>query len=66
MWKFIPKRRIYSTTVDFRVDLLQMFNGIQMVDMAAMPNVKFDRADAQLLADNCARMVSLCGADCGP
>jgi len=56
----------YNTTLDFRVDLLQMFNGTKTVDMAALPNVKFDRADARLLADNYARMVSLCGVDCGP
>ena len=55
-----------STTIDFRADLLQMFNGTQTVDMAALPNVKFDRADAKLLADNYAHMVSLCGAACGP
>lgn len=55
-----------STTLDFRADLLQMFTGTQTVDMAALPNVKFDRADAKLLADNYARMVSLCEAACGP
>jgi hypothetical protein len=55
-----------SPTIDLRADLLQMFDGTRTVDMAAMPNVKFDRADATLLADNYARMVSLCGGDCGP
>ena len=48
-----------EANVDFRVDLLQMFSGEKTVDMAALSNVKFDRADAKLLADNYARMVSL-------
>ena len=55
-----------GATIDFRADLLQMFYGSQVVDMIALPNVKFDRADAKLLADNYASMVSLCGAACGP
>ena len=55
----------HDATLDFRTDLLTMFNGAQTVDMAAMPNVKFDRADAKLLADNYARMVSLCRSSCG-
>jgi hypothetical protein len=54
----------HDTTLDFRADLLTMFNGAQTVDMAAMPNVKFDRADAKLLADNYARMISLCRSGC--
>jgi hypothetical protein len=51
--------------VDFRTDLLQMFSGAKTVDMAGMSNVKFDRTDAKLLADNYARMVSICSSDCG-
>lgn len=51
--------------VGFRVDLLQMFSGVETVDMVALSNVKFDHADAKLLADNYAHMVSLCTADCG-
>lgn len=54
-----------DTTLDFRIDLLRMFTGTRTVDMVALPNVKFDRADAKLLADNYANMVSLCGSDCG-
>jgi hypothetical protein len=52
--------------VDFRTDLLQIFNGGKTVDMAGMPSVKFDRTDAKLLADNYARMVSICSPDCEP
>ncbi len=51
--------------VDFSTDLLQMFNGAKTVDMAGMSNVKFDRTDAKLLADNYARMVSICSSPCG-
>ncbi|HET6277829.1 MAG TPA: MbnP family protein [Candidatus Polarisedimenticolia bacterium] len=45
--------------LDFKVDLLRMFAGNQTVDMQALPTVKFDRADAALLANNCASMISL-------
>jgi hypothetical protein len=50
--------------LELRADVLQMFNGVQTVDMAALPNVKFDRTDARLLADNYARMLSVCRSDC--
>jgi hypothetical protein len=50
--------------VDFRADLLQMFSGAKTVDMAGLSNVKFDRTDAKLLADNYARMVSICSVPC--
>ena len=39
-----------------------MFKGAQTVDMSALSNVKFDRADARILARNYHRMVSLCPA----
>jgi hypothetical protein len=50
--------------IDFRADLLQMFSGVKTVDMAGLSNVKFDPTDAKLLADNYARMVSICSAPC--
>lgn len=50
-------------TLDFRVDLLQMFQGVHTVDMAALPNVKFDHDDARLLAENYAGMVSMYASD---
>jgi methanobactin biosynthesis MbnP-like protein len=40
---------------DFRVDLLRLF---QDVDMAALPTVKFDRADAARLARNFPGMIT--------
>jgi hypothetical protein len=43
----------------FRVDLMALFAGDQVVDMQALSNVKFDRADARLLANNYALMISL-------
>ena len=55
-----------ATTLDFRADLLRVFTGQTAVDMAALPNVKFDRGDAKLLADNYAHMVARCRADCRP
>ena len=44
--------------LDFRVDILRLFQGSTTVDMAALPSVKFDRADAALLARNFAAMVT--------
>lgn len=47
----------------FRVDLMALFAGNQTVDMQALSNVKFDRADAALLANNYASMISLVPPD---
>ena len=44
--------------VEFRVDLLRMFAGHATVDMGTLSNVKFDRDDAALLAENYADMIS--------
>jgi hypothetical protein len=44
--------------LDFRVDLLRLFQGSTTVDMAALPSVKFDRADAALLGHNFAAMIT--------
>jgi hypothetical protein len=44
--------------LDFRVDILRLFQGSTNVDMAALPSVKFDRADAALLARNFAAMIT--------
>lgn len=55
-----------EANIDLRTDILQIFNGAKTVDMAGMPSVKFDRTDAKLLADNYARMMSICSPACGP
>ncbi len=52
--------------LDFRTDLLKMFSGVHTIDMAALPNVKFDPDDARMLAENYAGMVSICASDCAP
>jgi hypothetical protein len=44
--------------LDFRVDLLRLFQGSTNVNMAVLPSVKFDRADAALLARNFTALVS--------
>lgn len=41
--------------LDLRVDLLQLFRG---VDIAALPTVKFDRGDTALLARNVAALIT--------
>lgn len=47
-----------NAELHFRVDIGRLFEGSATVDMAALPSVKFDRADAALLARNYAGMVS--------
>ena len=47
-----------SARLDFRVDILRLFQGSTSVDMAALPSVKFDRADTALLARDLATMVT--------
>jgi hypothetical protein len=44
--------------LDFRVDILRLFQSATTVDMAALSTVKFDPADAALLGRNFADMVT--------
>ena len=44
--------------LDFRVDVLRLFQGATTIDMAALPDVKFDKADSARIADNFAGMVT--------
>ncbi len=44
--------------LDFRVDILSLFQGPTNIDMAALPSVKFERSDAALLARNFAALVT--------
>lgn len=44
--------------LDFEVDVLRLFQGSATIDLAALPDVKFDRADAALLAGNFAGMIT--------
>ena len=44
--------------LDFRVDVLRLFQGSTNVDMAALPSVKFDRADAARLGRNFSGLVT--------
>jgi hypothetical protein len=44
--------------LDFRVDILRVFQGSTNINMTALPSVKFDRADAALLARNYATMIT--------
>jgi len=43
----------------FDVDLMRLFNGASTIDMASIPDVKFDREDSRLIAGNFASMISL-------
>jgi hypothetical protein len=44
--------------LDFRVDILRLFQGATTIDMAALPSVKFDRNDAARLASNFSALVT--------
>jgi len=44
--------------LDFRVDLARLFQGSTNIDMAALPSVKFARADAALLGRNFAALIT--------
>ncbi len=43
----------------FTVDVMALFTGKVTIDMAALPNVKFDRDDTGLIAGNYGEMISL-------
>ncbi len=43
----------------FTVDVMALFTGKVTIDMAVLPNVKFDRDDARLIAGNYREMISL-------
>jgi hypothetical protein len=43
----------------FTVDVMALFTGKVTIDMTALPNVKFDRDDARLIAGNYREMISL-------
>jgi hypothetical protein len=45
--------------IAFKVDLMTLFEGNQTIDMKELSDVKFDRVDAGLLANNYASMISL-------
>jgi hypothetical protein len=47
-----PFRDTGSAQRVFVVDVMRLFDGAATIDMAALSNVKFDRADAKLLAGN--------------
>jgi hypothetical protein len=53
-----------NVSLNFHVDLLQIFTAETPVDLSALPNVKFDPVDAKRLADNYAGMIALCPGDC--
>ena len=56
----LPRRPLdrHPARLDFRLDIQRLFQGSTNIDMAALPTVKFDRADAALLARNFAAMIT--------
>ena len=54
-----------SQSLTFKVDIMKLFKGTDTIDMSALPSVKFDRADARLIAGNYETMITLCAQpDC--
>jgi hypothetical protein len=49
------------TILGFNVDVAKLFEGTTVIDLAALPTVKFNRDDAQALADNYATMIGQVG-----
>ena len=45
--------------IAFDVDILQMFEGEETIDLSTKPSVLFDKSDAQLVANNYAKLISL-------
>jgi hypothetical protein len=56
----LPRELMHTrpARLDFRVDVLRLFQSSTNVDMATLPSVKFDRADAARLAGNFAAMIT--------
>ena len=43
----------------FKVDIMRLFSGPTTIDMAELSTVKFDKLDAQIIANNYANMIVL-------
>ncbi|WP_299080551.1 MbnP family protein [uncultured Paraglaciecola sp.] len=52
-----------AAPLNFTVDVMALFNASQTINMAELPSVKFDRQDANRLAENYALMLSLASTD---
>lgn len=46
-------------SINFKVDIIKLFTGTTVVNMAVLPSVKFDKADARLIANNYESMFTL-------
>ncbi|PCI78327.1 MAG: hypothetical protein COB20_06815 [SAR86 cluster bacterium] len=46
-------------SVNFEVDIMRLFTGNARIDMAGLPDVKFDKNDAKSIANNYAAMITL-------
>ncbi len=49
-----------TESLAFKVDIMRLFTGANTIDMLTLSNVKFDRADARLIANNYETMISQC------
>ena len=60
--RFDPAEEVTPNSSDallFTVDVMALFTGRNTINMATLPNVKFDRDDARMIAGNYGEMISL-------
>lgn len=59
---FVLKQPLFENNkhiVNFEVDLLKLFSGINNINMSELPSVKFDRKDAKSISDNYKNMIEI-------
>jgi hypothetical protein len=54
-----PMELVQGAQLDFTVDVMKLFDSTSTVDMARLSSVKFDKADARMLAENYRTMIAL-------
>ncbi|NQY50538.1 MAG: hypothetical protein HRT50_15835 [Colwellia sp.] len=52
-----PVQGELQASVDFKVDIMKLFNGQANLNMAELSSIKFDRNDTRFLADNYEKMI---------
>lgn len=59
---FVLEKKLFEKdkqTVDFEVDIMKLFIGINTINMVDLPSVKFNRNDARSLSGNYSKMIEI-------
>jgi hypothetical protein len=48
-----------NASLDFKVDIMKLFSGVNNINMLELTSIKFDRDDAKLMANNVAEMLEI-------